>query len=336
MVVKEFLENHGVDQTRFTHFRKNKNPVVRRSLRRMFGGETTIPVPRPNKKIKDAIIEKINSGEYTLGKMVVPKQYKRLVIKQDGSIEEETFYVSGRQIPLEDIRVKTLQEHENNGWVRDHSDAKYVNMIPQQVIQQLKFLGEYDDNDDLTLGELKKKLQKFERTRHLLAWSDHSCILNHGHLLLTVNVMYDPAFYFTREELKLKTGKDIDIETLVQKPQVYIMGRCSDQVADQLCYMPNRINDIVEMEVPVLSKCGVTVTDVMRFFHGDHPAQAVEAGQQDGGHYPCCICPLKACAWTDLTKCYRAPCVSMQDRIDEVRIIQPPFYFHQGWVASNI
>ena len=104
-----------------------------------------------------------------------------------------------------------------------------------EVIQQLKNIGEFNADDNYTLPELKERLKKFQRTRHLIIWSDHSCILNHGHLLLTVNTLYDPAMYFTPVELKLKTGKDIDIETQVQKPQVYIMARCKDTLTDQLC-----------------------------------------------------------------------------------------------------
>ena len=316
MVVKEFLSKSNIDLSRFSHFRKNENQTVRRRLKRMFGGETSVPVPRTTDKVKEAILEKIKSGELSVGEMIVPKQYKKLKICEDGSIEEEIFHVSGRKIPLLAIREKILQEHEKNGWLRDKSDEKYQNMSDAQIIERLKSLGEYSAEDDIRRE--REKLVKIERTRHILCWSDHSCVLNHGHLLLTVNVMYDPAFYLTREEIRAKTGKDIEIETLVQKPEVYIMARCTDQHVDQLCYIDNRLEDIKLLENKIQTTSGVSITDKLRFFHGDHPAQAVEVGQQDGGHYPCCLCPVKASSWTDPIKCYRAPSVTMQQRIDKV------------------
>lgn len=63
--------------------------------------------------------------------------------------------------------------------------------------------------------------------------------MNHGHILLTVNAIYDAAFYFTSEEIG---GKDV--HELVEKPQMYLMARCRDTLEDQLLYSDTHLEDI--------------------------------------------------------------------------------------------
>lgn len=54
MVVKEHLENQGVNLQRFQHYHKSQ-PVARRRIVRMVGEDITVPVPRTNKEIKDTL-----------------------------------------------------------------------------------------------------------------------------------------------------------------------------------------------------------------------------------------------------------------------------------------
>ena len=44
-----------------------------------------------------------------------------------------------------------------------------------------------------------------------MVWRHNSTLLNHGHLLLTVNSVYDEALYYTNEEMKAKGKGDIDV-----------------------------------------------------------------------------------------------------------------------------
>ena len=53
MVVKEFLQTNGVDVAKFTGPRKNAQPVTRRRLNRIFGGEITTPVLRANAALRE-------------------------------------------------------------------------------------------------------------------------------------------------------------------------------------------------------------------------------------------------------------------------------------------
>ena len=58
MVVKEYLQSPRVDITRFQQMRGNQ-PLPRRRLNRMVGGEITVPVPRTNKEIKENLKVKL-------------------------------------------------------------------------------------------------------------------------------------------------------------------------------------------------------------------------------------------------------------------------------------
>jgi len=50
---------------------------------------------------------------YTIGELVVPKKYKKLVLNIDGNLKEVQFTVSGRKIPLSEIRKGELNRCEN-------------------------------------------------------------------------------------------------------------------------------------------------------------------------------------------------------------------------------
>ena len=45
VVVKEFLVENGIDLKRFKQLRNSDKPNVRRKLKRMAGGEISMPVP---------------------------------------------------------------------------------------------------------------------------------------------------------------------------------------------------------------------------------------------------------------------------------------------------
>ena len=99
------------------------------------------------------------------------------------------------------------------------SDAHYNCMSVDNIKSRLRELGQL--KVDGLREELLKVLKLHECKRHLMIWSDHSSIMNHGHLVLTVNAIYDPAFYYTSEVLH---GKNV--QELVEKPHIYIMARC--------------------------------------------------------------------------------------------------------------
>ena len=78
--------------------------------------------------------------------------------------------MSGRKIPLLEIHKVLLEEHETEGFVRDHPDSHYNAMTTKELKQCLSEIGEFQK--DATREELWELLKSFERTRHLMIWSD--------------------------------------------------------------------------------------------------------------------------------------------------------------------
>ena len=88
-----------------------------------------------------------------------------------------------------------------------------------------------------------------ERTRYFTFWHDGSTIGNHSHLLITVNVLYDPASFLSDDEYCLKYKKNINVQATIEEPQLYLLARCpsNDQ---QILYSEERITDLFKMQRP--------------------------------------------------------------------------------------
>lgn len=56
----------------------------------MLGGEISIPTPQSNSTIRKTILSKIVSGEYKLGNIIAPRQYKKSIITS----EEPSVYLA--------------------------------------------------------------------------------------------------------------------------------------------------------------------------------------------------------------------------------------------------
>lgn len=113
---------------------------------------------------------RLQEGEYTIGELVVPKKYKKLVMNSDGTLKEVEFTVSGRKIPLTKIRKRELDRFEKLGIVRGHTNEEYGQMSDDQITERLKELGEIENHSGDTPGQRRERLIKFERTRHLMIW----------------------------------------------------------------------------------------------------------------------------------------------------------------------
>jgi len=245
-----------------------------------------------------------------LGEIVAPKSYQKLTLDSNGTLKKECFTVSGRKIPLLEIRKNLLPEHEEMGLVRDHSEAHYEAMTYKELEIRLKEIGEFKEQPDgeTTREELVNTLKHWERTRHLMIWSDHSSVMNHGHILLMVNAIYDPAFYYTSKELG---GKDV--QEMVEKPQIYLMARCRDTIEDQLLYSDTRLEDIQQLSTKITSSHKVFINDICRMFHGDHPSQEVESGEQLGANFGCCGCTMSSTQYYDHIASLRAPQINLEE-----------------------
>ena len=64
----------------------------------------------------------------------------------------------------------------------------------------------------------------------------------------------------------------------------------ASSLSDQLALVADRLECLQEIANTVFAPNGVPITDKMRFFCGDKPAQQFERGTQVGGAYKCGGC----------------------------------------------
>mgnify|MGYP000220579222 FL=1 len=73
-------------------------------------------MPRTSAAIRETLRKKIANREYHLGEIIAPKTYQKLTLDSNGTLKKECFTVSGRKIPLLEIRKTRLAKHEELGW----------------------------------------------------------------------------------------------------------------------------------------------------------------------------------------------------------------------------
>ena len=203
--------------------------------------------------------------------------------------------------------------------MRLHTDDEITNFDKTTL---LDFLRERKDFD-LTNGKTKNKtelenvLKKYERTRYLMFWHDGSSISNHGHLLMMVSCMYDDGAFLTNHEYQTRSGYVTDMQSIIEKPFVYLIARCpSDD--HQLLYCQERTVDLLQLDRKI-DYNGIVITDVMRVFKGDNPAAQFESGQQKNGDYFCWQCPLYAPLSPNIVYTLSLPHLSLTDRISKIK-----------------
>ena len=106
----------------------------------------------------------------------------------------------------------------------------------------------------------------------VLLWHDHATILSTGFLMITVHTLYDPAVFLTNSEDQQYTQSAVDIQTEVEKPEIYMLALGSSSIEDQAAVLPDRIDCLHELAEPVVTTSGIKVYDTLWFFIGDHPA----------------------------------------------------------------
>ena len=126
--------------------------------------------------------------------------------------------------------------------------------------------------------------------------------------------MYDPAIFYTSDEMKTLKGVDIDVQMTVEKPEIYIIGRSGSTTEEQIMFLDTRRECLKEMEMTILTDEDVPIQDCIRFFHGDGPAAQFEAGHKQGGNYSCVGCGAETDRVDDLAYCYRSPKLYLFER----------------------
>ena len=93
-----------------------------------------------------------------------------------------------------------------------------------------------------------------------MMWHDGSTLSSHSYLLMMVSIMYDRAVFLTNEEYEQKYHTSLDIQSIIEKPQVYLLARCpsNDQ---QILYIEERLQDILNLNLTITSSKHVAIKD---------------------------------------------------------------------------
>lgn len=217
---------------------------IRRSRQKNYRN-ILIPTPRPARKLMEEVHSKLENRELYIGEKIAPKMFKTNRIDKSGTLTELDYTVYGRMIPLKKIIQHMREMHKD-------------------------YQRETETNET--------------HTRHLKIWHDHSDILNHTYISILVSTLYDTASFITDEEYRAKYPErpPADVQAMVEKPFLHVLGQSSSSDVDQLSYISVRVEELQNLK----AQSG-EVRYVMRFFSGDGPARQFEAGHQRGGNFAC-------------------------------------------------
>ena len=212
-----------------------------------------------------------------------------------------------------DIRKNMLRKHKE--YMRDHSDRHYNEMNIHDMKARLDKLNEQLPEDGsseaLHFEKIKQKLKTLERTRNLLVWLDNSPVANHGYLVCLVTCLYDPAIFYTNAEYNMMTGKSVNIQSIIEQPEVHFIARCGSSDRELLLYSETRLACVQELK----NDCE-QYTDKLRFCQGDSPLRSFEAGQQKGGNYFCSTCNVHCDMTYEIDHVLNKKPISLQMRQD--------------------
>ena len=300
--VKEVLAKFGIIAAT-----QNQPPQRKpRRARKVLLPGIPFPMERSMKYHKQKIAEHVKDGKILQGEKVVETTYTKLFISKESTIEEECCSFSAQKIKLIDIRKKLIQKHEELGLVRNQPDCYYDSLPHNDIQTKLLQLGVSTSN--LSEPDMQMQLKLLSRQRHLKVWHDHSTIGGHSHILVTVACLYDPLFYLTPSE----AGNDV--QHIVERPEIHILGRSGASLNDQTLFNQCRLDCIKELSIPILTSTGNPITDILRFFYGDGPAQQYEAGNSIGGIYPCVRCAVDTDTIVNLECAFKCQTMTLQER----------------------
>ena len=91
-IVQDWLISQGENIHRFKLKRKADSDIgrTRRNKFRGPGGEISLPCDEPVPTIKERMKQKLEAGEYSVGEIIVPRRYEKLVL-QNKKIEKSLF-----------------------------------------------------------------------------------------------------------------------------------------------------------------------------------------------------------------------------------------------------
>ena len=101
------------------------------------------------------------------------------------------------------------------------------------IIKELMEINEFNGDDSFIRTDLlKEKFSKLNSTRHIQCWH--------------INNLYGAAIHLTDKEYKQIYGKEINVQSVIEKPYLYILAKCPGD-NHQLMYADCRNEDIRQL-----------------------------------------------------------------------------------------
>ena len=219
-ILKETAIKHGIDTSRL----ENKieiTPRIRRRKCRLPGGDISMPSLPTVSAIKEEERQLILSGELNIGEPCAPFYCTKSVINDDGNVEIRSGQISGRKIPLHDLRTALLKKHES--YMRLQTDTE-IHALTKDEITAFMTTVHHQPDSDASLEELQDTLSAIQRKRTLAIWHDHSTILQTGYILFAVWVVFDPAVFYTQDEWALREKRQ-------NSNNIYMIWWCMHQLS---------------------------------------------------------------------------------------------------------
>jgi len=89
-----------------------------------------------------------------------------------------------------------------------------------------------------TAQEMREKIAKSERTRHIAMWHDHSTILGRGYVLVTIKLLYDHAVFKSDDTINQSQK---DLQAYIEEPEIQIIALSSSSVDEQTTLIDDRL-----------------------------------------------------------------------------------------------
>ncbi len=310
-VLKEFAVKRGMDVATLECRCTPATPRIRRRKKKLPGGEMSVPTLPTLTEIATEKRHLIETGELSIGEPCSPYTITKSVVTAQGNVETRKVQICGRKVPLLDLRKGLLQKHEK--YMRLNTDCEIASLDREHLFEIAGTIH-HDFPDSASMLTLQSDLAKLQRTRTLPTWHDHSTILQTGYILFAIWVVYDPAVYLTEREYTRKTGLPVqNLQAIIEEPTIYMIAPSSSSPTDQLALVPDRVECLKELSQQVVASNGIAITDKMRFFCGDKPAQQFERGTQIGGTYKCGGCGCKDTMMHDLAHALHCKLRSVAD-----------------------
>lgn len=214
----------------------------------------------------------------------------------------------GRKFHLIELRKKFLASHEK--YMRLHTDEQISAMSVEDLRDMMSKLNEISPNCE---HELRERFKELQRTRTLALWHDHATLLGLGVVMITVHVVYDPTVFYTQSECISSNSQSFNLQSTIESPSIHMICVSSSSMEDQSAFLQDRIDCLNSLLEDVTASNGLTISDKLRLFVGDHPAQQFERGTQQGGKYKCGGCGVREIMMDDLAHTLQIPWRNLHD-----------------------